>query len=72
MVAQGSLLHVRHNGRSVDVPLNDLDIGRVSSDREIKEATAQYLNVAVREFRHYVVDRHDTDNMTIRPEAVFG
>jgi hypothetical protein len=26
----------------------------------------------VDKFRHYVVDRHETGNLTIRPEAVFG
>ena len=67
-----ALLHVRHNGRSVDISLDDLDVGQVSSDREVKEATAQYLNVPVREFRNHIVDRHETNNMTIRPEAVFG
>ena len=72
MVAQAALLHVRYDGRSVDIPLDDLDVGRLSSDRQIKDATARYLNVAPRELNSYVVDRHDTDNMTIRPQAVFG
>jgi len=72
MIAQESLLHVRFNGRSVDIRLSDLDIGQVSTDQEIKTATAGYLNVPVREFHDYVVDRHETQNMTIRPQAVFG
>ena len=72
MIAQAAQLHVRFNGRSVDIPLNDLDLGRASTDQQVREATARYLDVSAREFRHYVVDRHETDNMTIRPEAVFG
>ena len=72
MVAQAAWLHVRYDGRSVDIPLDDLDVGRLSGDRQIKEATARYLNVSTREFSNYVVDRHETDNLTIRPQAVFG
>jgi len=66
------LLHVRFEGRSLDIPLNDLDVGPVSSDEAIKGALAGYLDVPAEKFRHYVVDRHETGNLTIRPEAVFG
>ncbi len=72
MVAHAAMLHVRYDGRSVDIPLGDLDVGRLSSDREIKNRAARYLNVPNGEFHDYVVDRHETDNMTIRPQAVFG
>jgi hypothetical protein len=72
MMAQETLLHVRYNGRSVDIPLSDLDVGPAMNDRQVKESAARYLDVAAREFRDYVVDRHDTGNMTIRPQAVFG
>ena len=66
------VLHVRFEGRSLDIPLSDLDVGPVSLDSEIKQALAGYLDVAVEKFRHYVVDRHETGNLTVRPEAVFG
>ena len=66
------VLHIRFEGRSVDIPLGDLDVGRLSSDRQIKDATARYLDVPSREFQHYVIDRHETENLTIRPQAVFG
>lgn len=66
------LLHIRFDGKSADIPLGDLDVGRVSSDGDIKLAVARYLDVPVEKFRHYVVDRHETGNLTIRPEAVFG
>jgi hypothetical protein len=68
----GLVLHIRFEGRSTDIPLADLDVGRVSSDREVKNAVARYLDVTVEKFAHYVVDRHETGNLTIRPEAVFG
>ena len=66
------VLHIRFEGRSVDIPLGDLDVGQASSDHDVKRAVAAYLEVPVEKFRHYVVDRHETGNLTIRPEAVFG
>ena len=68
----GLVLHIRFEGRSTDIPLADLDVGRISSDREVKNAVARYLDVSIEKFAHYVVDRHETGNLTIRPEAVFG
>lgn len=73
MNAEGSrVLHIRFAGRSTDIPLTDLDVGQSPSDGEIKQATARFLDVSVDKFRHYVVDRHETGNLTLRPEAVFG
>jgi hypothetical protein len=68
----GAVLHVRFDGRSLDIPLNDLDVGPDSGDREIKHALAGNLDVPEGKLRDYVVDRHETGNLTVRPEAVFG
>jgi hypothetical protein len=65
-------LHIRFEGRSFDVPLADLDVGVASNDGDVKRALAGYLNVPEAKFRDYVVDRHETGNLTVRPEAVFG
>ena len=72
MVANANTLHVRFEGRSFDVPLADLDVGTASSDREVKQRLAGYLDVREATLRHYVIDRHETGNLTVRPEAVFG
>lgn len=66
------VLHVRFEGRSCDVPLADLDIGNASSDDQVKNRLATYLSVAATRFEYYKVDRHETGNMTVRPEAIFG
>jgi len=66
------ILHVRFEGRSVDIPLADLDVGQFSADAQIKRAVARYLDVPVEKFRHYAIDRHETGNLTVRPQAVFG
>lgn len=66
------VLHIRFEGRSFDIPVADLDVGALSSDAEIKQALARYLDVPEAKFRDYVVDRHETGNLTVRPQAVFG
>lgn len=66
------VLHIRFEGRSFDIPLADLDVGTLSNDHDIKNALASYLGVPARKLRDYVVDRHDTGNLTVRPHAVFG
>ena len=67
-----TVVHVRFAGRSFDVPLSTLDVGRASSDGEVKSAVAAHLEVPVSRLADYVVDRHANGNLTLRPEAVFG
>lgn len=67
-----AVVHIRFEGRSTDIPLAELDVGPVSSDEEIKRAVAGYLDVPAQKLRNYVVDRHETGNLTVRPQAVFG
>ncbi len=67
-----AVLHIRFEGRSFDIPLGDLDVGTQSNDADIKRALSTYLEVPISKFAHYVVDRHSTGNLTIRPEAIFG
>jgi hypothetical protein len=66
------VVHIRFEGRSVDVPQGELDVGIASSDHEIKRALARYLETPEANLRDYVIDRHETGNMTVRPEAIFG
>jgi hypothetical protein len=66
------VVHIRFDGRSLDIPQSELDVGAASSDNDIKRALARHLEVPQAKLRDYVIDRHDTGNMTVRPEAVFG
>ncbi len=68
----GAVLHARFDGRSLDVPLGVLEVGTASDDREIKKALARHLEVSEARLGDYTVDRHETGNLTVRPEAVFG
>jgi hypothetical protein len=67
-----AVVHIRFEGRSLDIPQGDLDVGAASSDAEVKRALARHLDVSDAKLRDYVIDRHETGNMTVRPEAVFG
>ena len=66
------VVHIRFDGRSLDIPLGELDLGPLSSDVDIKRGVARHLEISELKLRDYVVDRHETGNLTIRPEAVFG
>jgi hypothetical protein len=66
------VVHIRFEGRSLDVRQSELDVGPASGDADVKRALARHLGVEESRFRDYVVDRHDTGNLTVRPEAVFG
>jgi hypothetical protein len=72
LLNEGAVVHVRFDGRSLDVPLSGLDVGPGSDDRTLKRALARHLEVPEGALRDYVVDRHETGNLTVRPEAVFG
>jgi len=72
LLNDGAVVYVRFDGRSHDIPLDDLDVGSGSTDREIKRALARHLEVPEAKLRDYTVDRHETGNLTVRPEAVFG
>ena len=71
-VRGGGVMHVRFRGRSFDVPLRELQVGAQSSDQHIRVALARYLDLNERELEQYAVERHETGNWTVRPEAVFG
>ena len=66
------VIHIRFEGQSRDVGLAVLDVGEMSSDQDLRQALARHLDVSMRKFALYVVERHANGNVTVRPEAVFG
>ncbi len=66
------IAHIRFEGRSLDVPLAELGVTYAAGEQEIRRALARHLEVSEDRLRDYVLDRHQTGNMTLRPEAVFG
>jgi hypothetical protein len=67
-----AVIHVRYDGRSFDVLLDELAITDRASDHDVKRAVARHLELAEGQLNDYVLDRHETGNFTIRPQAVFG
>jgi len=66
-------LHIRFDGRSIDIDQENIDVGPFSSDDQIRRAVAQHLSVPEVKLQAFVIDRNsETGNMTLRPEAVFG
>jgi hypothetical protein len=65
-------VHVRFNGRSYDLPFEDLVLGESPADDDVRQALARHFDVSPETFAAYVVERHRTGNITVRPEAVFG
>ena len=66
------ILHVRYKGVSRDIPISELDCD-ITSDAEVKNAVANFLDLGDdHSLGDYVLVRHKNENMTLRPEAVFG
>jgi hypothetical protein len=65
-------VHVRYAGKSYDLPFTDLRLNADAADDDVREALASHFDVSPATFRPFVVERHRTGNVTVRPEAVFG
>ena len=66
------MVHVRFEGRSIDLDELEIEVNERMADREIKESIARKLDVVPERLRHYVVDRTPSGNVIVRPEAVYG
>lgn len=66
------MIHVRNDGRSLDLLAEDLRVTAVMSDREIRQAVARHLDVALDAFEDLVVDRRPSGDVVLRPEALYG
>lgn len=67
-----SEVHVRYEGRSLDITFDDLDIGELSTDAEVRRNVAQFLEVPTQKLANFSVDKSETGDITLRPQAVFG
>jgi hypothetical protein len=66
------MLHVRFEGRSYDIPNDQLTLTNAITDQQIFERLAHHFDVKQESFRHYVVDRRPNNVVIVRPEAVYG
>ncbi|MFN6515078.1 MAG: hypothetical protein RMY29_011315 [Nostoc sp. CreGUA01] len=66
------MVHIRFEGRSVDVVETQLGITASMSDMVVKEQVARHLDVNSDRLSAYVVDRRPSGDLIVRPEAVYG
>lgn len=66
------MVHVRFEGRSYDVAERQANIKTSMNDTQVKERLAQYFDVRSDRFSHYVIDRPQSGDLIVRPEAVYG
>jgi hypothetical protein len=64
-------LHVRFNGRSEDLDLETLDLGRDAGDAELRTALARRYDCAVDDLAGYVIAR-EPQAIIVRPIAFYG
>lgn len=66
------MVHIRFEGRSLDVTETQLEITAGMNDVAVKEQVSQHLNVSVNRLSAYIVDRRPSGDLIVRPEAVYG
>lgn len=73
-------IHLRHQGRSMDLSAAQLGLDEVALrqatddavERALRDALARHFDVAPDRFDHHVIDRPTNGNLIVRPEAVYG
>jgi hypothetical protein len=66
------MVHIRYEGRSVDLSEAQLSIHAGMSDAEIKERVARRFEAGAKQLEFYVIDRTPNGDLVVRPEAVYG
>jgi len=75
-----NMIHVRYEGHSYDFREEEVDVGDLSTDAEVRNAVAGALSEVsslsvdqVRnKLRDFAIDRGTPGELTLRPQAVFG
>lgn len=66
------MVHIRFEGRSVDITEKQLGIAAGMNDVAVKEHIARHLDVNSDRLSAYIIDRRPSGDLIIRPEAVYG
>jgi len=74
------MIHVRYDGHSYDFRYDELDVGDLSTDAELRESVVAPLaeqsgmteGTIRNKLRGFAVDRGTEGEVTLRPQAVFG
>ena len=66
------MLHVRTEGRSLDLDPRLLDLSDLQRDPDLRLALARHLDLPADHFDLHVIDRRPNGTVVVRPEAVYG
>ncbi len=66
------MVHIRFEGRSLDITETQLGISAGMNDGAVKERVSQHLDLNINRLSAYIVDRRPSGDLIIRPEAVYG
>ncbi|WP_138496856.1 hypothetical protein [Nostoc sp. PA-18-2419] len=66
------MVHIRFEGRSVDVVETQLGITASMNDVAVKQQVARHLDINSDRLSAYIVDRRPSGDLIVRPEAVYG
>jgi hypothetical protein len=67
-----TMVHIRFEGRSLDVAESQLGIVAGMDDTLVKEHVSRHLEVSTNRLSDYIIDRRPSGDLIIRPEAVYG
>jgi hypothetical protein len=66
------MVHIRFEGRSLDITETQLGITTGMNDVVVKEQVSRHLDVSTNRLSAHVIDRRPSGDLIIRPEAVYG
>ncbi len=66
------MVHIRFEGRSLDLTEAQLGITANMNDQVVKEHVSRHLDIHANRLASYVIDRRPSGDFIIRPEAVYG
>ena len=66
------MVHIRFEGRSIDIAEAQLGVAANMGEVAVKERVARHLDVSADRLSDYVLDRRPSGDLIIRPEAVYG
>lgn len=66
-------VHIFFEARSWDLDFDDIDVGMLSSDHEVKNKVAEAMSVPLIKLANFTVARNEaTEDISVNPQATWG
>lgn len=65
-------IHIRHNERSYDFPIEGSGLTERSTDEEVLVAAARMIEVEPESLKDHVVNHRPGGDIVVHPEAMYG